>query len=656
MYALPRILRLPPHVVNQIAAGEVIERPASVLKELLDNALDAGATRVTIDAEAGGLQLLRVVDDGHGIHPEDLPLALTSHATSKLRQADDLAAIRTLGFRGEALASIASVAEVTLHSRPAGQDLGGQIECRGGELGPVKPWAGPPGTRVEVRHLFFNTPARRKFMRTPATEMGHLAETVTRFALACPRLALSFTHQQRLVYDVPASASWTDRVRLFFGAELADKLLPLDARQGPVRLTGFIADPAIDRGNARLQYLFVNGRWVRDRTLSHALQEGYHGLLMSGRYAVAFLFLELPPEMVDVNVHPTKAEVRFRDNQAVHHLVRAAVRQALQQLPAAVPLAVPSGRQPGSTAAAKLLRPATVPAEFQLTEAPSRPRLDFAAPAEPARRLAPQPLAGGLVDNGAPAGLAESGVATSLPASQAGSPPASPGRPAEPPLLRAPAVAETQAVPAASPQADTLHAAVEFFSGPGTGKAFQLHNAYIVMEIAEGMLVIDQHALHERILYEQLKTRVRTGPVEAQRLLIPEPLDLPAEQHALLLEHRQDLAALGIDLDDFGGTTVLILSYPTALARLSPSLLVRQVAEHLQVSPRLPAPEQLRDHLLRLMACKAAVKAGDPLSDAELMSLLAHRDLVADSHHCPHGRPTSLLLSKKDLDRQFQRE
>jgi DNA mismatch repair protein MutL len=656
MYALPRIHRLPPHVVNQIAAGEVIERPASVLKELLDNALDAGASRVTIDAEAGGLELLRVVDDGRGIHPEDLPLALTSHATSKLRQVDDLAAIRTLGFRGEALASIASVAEVMLQSRPASLDLGGQIECRGGELGPVKPWAGPPGTRIEVRHLFFNTPARRKFMRTPATEMGHLAETVTRCALACPRLALTFTHQQRLVYDVPASASLTDRIRLFFGAELANMLLPLEGRQGPVRVTGFIADPAIDRGNARLQYLFVNGRWVRDRTLSHALQEGYHGLLMSGRYAVAFLFLELPPELVDVNVHPTKAEVRFRDSQAVHHLVRASVRQALQHLPAAVPLAVPTGRPQGVTSAAGLLRPTAQQSEFQLTRVPTRARLDFTAATEPANRLAPQPQPDGQVEAKASASPSLAGTPDSLPASQAGTTSGLPGSLPERAEPTSPASAATEPGSAEATLADSPNAAAELAGGPAPGKAFQLHNAYIVMEIAEGMLVIDQHALHERILYEQLKTRVRTGPVEAQRLLIPEPLDLPAEQHALLLEHRTDLAALGIDLDDFGGTTVVILSYPTAFARVTPSLLVRQIAEHLQISPRPPAPEQLRDQLLRMMACKAAIKAGDPLSDAELMALLAHRDLVADSHHCPHGRPTSLLLSKKDLDRQFQRE
>ena len=595
----PRIHLLPAHVVNQIAAGEVIERPASVLKELLDNAVDAGATRIVVDAVAGGLDLLRVVDDGCGLHPDDLPLAFASHATSKLRQAEDLAAIRTMGFRGEALASIGSVAEVLLQSRPRGAEIGAQIECRGGALTPVKPWAGPEGTRLEVRNLFFNTPARRKFMRTPATEMGHLSEIVTRFALGCPQLGICLNHQERAVFEVPATANLADRIRLFLGRDVADKLLPVEATQGPVRLTGFVADPSIDRGNARLQYLFVNGRWVRDRTLGHALQEGYHGLLMVGRYAVAFLFLELPPELVDVNVHPTKAEVRFRDGQAMHHLVRAAVRQALQKVQAAVTVPLTPARTP-QPSGFELIAPRPHPT----------PTLPFSAPVQ--QEPSPTPLP----------------------------------RPAWPTSPEPPAPVASAAPPSASLVREMP---------PTTGKAFQLHNAYIVLEIDEGMLVIDQHALHERILYEQLKERARTGPIEAQRLLIPEPVDLPPDQQALLLERQADLARLGVGVQDFGGGTVLVTSYPTAMSRLTPAQLVLQIVEHLQTSPKAPTAEQLRDELLRMMACKAAVKAGDPLSDAEIMALLAHRDLVADTHHCPHGRPTSLLFSKKDLDRQFQR-
>src|SRR5438067_2019333 len=327
---MPRILQLPPEVVTKIAAGEVIERPASRVKELLENAIDAGARRIEIDLEQGGAELIRVVDDGCGSEPDALPLAFASHATSKLRDADDLFRIGTLGFRGEALASISGVAQVTLQSRPPERPDGAELTCHGGQLAPVRSWNGSPGTRIEVRHLFYNTPVRRKFLRTTATEVGHVCEAVTRLALSYPTLHLVLRHNGKLVHEVPGTAGLSDRIRLFFGAEVADRLYQLETGQGPVRLRGYVADPSCERGNAKLQYLFVNGRCVRDRSLGHALQEGFRGLLMTGRYAVAFLFLELPPEAVDVNVHPTKSEVRFRDGQALYHLVLSAVRERLR--------------------------------------------------------------------------------------------------------------------------------------------------------------------------------------------------------------------------------------------------------------------------------------------------------------------------------------
>ncbi|MCI0459944.1 MAG: DNA mismatch repair endonuclease MutL, partial [Gemmataceae bacterium] len=326
---MPRIRQLPHSVITKIAAGEVIERPASVLKELLENSVDAGSTRIDIDAEQGGSDLIRVVDDGCGITAEDLPLAFASHATSKLQSADDLFRIGTLGFRGEALSSIGGVAQVTLQSRPARVSCGAEITCHGGDLSIVRDWNGSPGTRIEVRHLFYNTPVRRKFLRTTSTEMGHLCEQFTRLALARPGLHLTLRHNGKSVYEVPASATLLDRLGLFFGPEVRDQLYPIDAIQGPACLRGFIADPACERGNAKMQYLFLNGRWIRDRSLGHALQEAYRGLLMTGRYAVAFLFLDVPPDEVDVNVHPTKAEVRFRNSHALYSLVFGAVRQCL---------------------------------------------------------------------------------------------------------------------------------------------------------------------------------------------------------------------------------------------------------------------------------------------------------------------------------------
>src|SRR3954471_18383711 len=326
---MPRIQQLPPSVVTKIAAGEVIERPASVVKELLENAVDAGAARIDIDLEQGGAELIRVCDDGHGIEPADLPFVFASHATSKLKDADDLFRIGTLGFRGEAMASIGGVARVTVQSRAAGQAEGREALCDGGDLGPVRPWNGAPGTRVEVRHLFFNTPVRKKFLRTMSTELGHVVEAVTKLALANPGLHLVLRHNGRLVHEVPADAGLVDRIGLFFGKEVREALIEVGGEQGPVALAGHVANPACDRGNAKLQYLFVNGRCVRDRSLGHALQEAFRGLLMTGRYAVGFLFLRLPPDQVDVNVHPTKSEVRFRDSQALYHLLRACVKRAL---------------------------------------------------------------------------------------------------------------------------------------------------------------------------------------------------------------------------------------------------------------------------------------------------------------------------------------
>jgi DNA mismatch repair protein MutL len=590
----PRIAQLPPLVVNQIAAGEVIERPASVVKELLENSIDAGSGRIDIDVEQGGAELIRVVDDGCGIEPDDLPLAFASHATSKLRGADDLFRIGTLGFRGEALASIGGVARVTLQSRPPGSTCGAAITCDGGDLSPVRPWNGAAGTRIEVRQLFFNTPVRRKFLRAAATEIGHISEACTRLGLASvrtperPGLHLVLRHNNKPVLEVPATTTLFDRVGTFFGPEVQGKLYAIEAEAGPARLSGFIADPACERGTARLQYTFVNGRWVRDRSLGHAVQEAYRGLLMTGRYAVVFLFLRLPPEQVDVNVHPTKAEVRFRNAQAVHHLVYSAVRQRLRaenlvprlQVPADAPTAgiKPAAHPEAPTAGVK---PAAHPTGHPTAHPAERPApvLAFTAPPPPAPPL---------------------------------------------PALQAP-------------------------------KVIQLYDAYLVVETEAGMLVIDQHALHERILFEQLQRRLGAGQLEVQRLLIPEPVDLTAEQAARLLECREALAELGLGVEEFGGDTVLLTGYPALLGRRSPRDLLRAVVDHLMTRDRLPSREVLFNDLLSVLACHAAVRAGERLSPEMMAELVAQRELADDAHHCPHGRPTALLFSRHELERQFRR-
>jgi DNA mismatch repair protein MutL len=598
---VPRIQQLPESVITKIAAGEVIERPASVVKELLENSVDAGARRIEVDVEEGGADLIRVVDDGCGIAPDDLPLAFATHATSKLISADDLFHVATLGFRGEALASIGGVAQVTLQSRQAGQQCGAETSCRGSVLGPVRPWNGAPGTRIEVRHLFYNTPVRRKFLRTTGTEMGHLCEVFTRLALAQPALHMVLRHGGKEVYEVPATANLLDRIGLFFGQEVRDRLYPIEAAAGPVRLTGFVADPACERGNAKMQYLFLNGRWIRDRSLGHALQEAYRGLIMSGRYPVTFLFLEMPADLVDVNVHPTKAEVRFREGQGLYSLLLNAVRRRLSLANLTPRLQVPSTLAP--------------------------PRAPLAAPRKGAAEAADEDFTRGFalpVRRDEPSHLWDAALL------QQPAPP-SPSLPVR-----------EEPAPKLLPESPIL-------------KAIQLHNAYLVLETAEGMLVVDQHALHERILFEQLKRRIKAGTLEIQQLLTPEPIELTAEQAARTLEQREALAALGVGVQDFGGGTVLLTSYPALLGKRPPQTILKAVIDHLCSKDRPPTREQLFNDLLSLMACHSAVRSGDPLTQEEIATLIAMRALADDTHHCPHGRPTSLLFTRHDLDRQFRR-
>lgn len=599
---MPRIRQLDAVLVNQIAAGEVIERPGSALKEMLENAIDAGATQIDVEVEQGGVELIRVVDDGCGIVPDDLPLALSSHATSKVSSADDLEKIQTLGFRGEALASIGSVAQVLVQSRTREQEQGAQLACDGGKFSSIEVWNGRPGTRIEVRHLFYNLPARRKFLKTIPTEMGHLSEAVIRLALGFPHIGISLKHNDRDVYDIPPNSPLDDRITRFFGDEVGKKLIPITAEQGPIKVSGFIADPVVNRGNNRLQYFFVNGRCIRDRTLQHALQDGMHGLLMVGRFGVGYLYLEMPPELVDVNVHPSKAEVRFRDSQVLHHLVRSAVRKALHGLPMHSTLTTPTS---GSAGAWRLQTP----------PAPQRPlfpepgRLEMGRQALP--ELPPPPRS------------FETTPIISMPAPM----PVFQPEPAPEPVLPS-------------------------YDGP---RALQFHNSYLVVLDGDGMLIIDQHALHERILFEQLKDRMRDGQLEVQRLLVPEPVDLPAEQYALALVHQEQLAKLGLEIQPFGGASLLVSSYPAILKRARPAAMLRAAIEHLATAGEAPRVELLLDRLLATMACHAAVKAGDKLTPAEMDALLAQRHLCNDSHHCPHGRPTSLFFSKAELDKQFER-
>ncbi|HEX6987795.1 MAG TPA: DNA mismatch repair endonuclease MutL, partial [Planctomycetaceae bacterium] len=602
---MPRIRQLPPEVVNQIAAGEVIERPASIVKELVENSLDALATRIEVEVVRGGIDLVRVADDGEGIEPDDLVLAVTSHATSKIAGSDDLFRIRTMGFRGEALASIASVSRFRLRSRTAENDTAFEVAAAGGAVEPPRPCGGPVGTTVEVRDLFHNVPVRRKFLRSVSTEFGHVCEQFTRVALANPRLHAVLRHNERVVFELPPTDRLLDRLVLFHGGELAEKLIWVESESNGIRLWGYVGHPSLSKPSRKGQYLFLNGRWIQDRSLQHALGEAYRGLLMVGRYPVAYLFVEMPPELVDVNVHPTKAEVRFEDGSAVYRQLLSTLRSRFLSLDFETAASLPAGRAAG-VAVAEEDRREQIQSEFT---AWAESALSAWTPeAEPAVEAATSG------DDAAEEERSDIPLAVGL-------------RPTGPPGEAGRLTADERhgtAPPAVSP-----------------ARAMQVLDTYLVVETDKGLAVIDQHALHERIMYEHLRKRVLAGAVETQRLLAPEPVELSPKEAALLLAYRETLNRVGYDLEEFGRNTVLLAGYPAMLAKADHHALLRDIADRLADAAG-PSRRDLLDSLLHMMSCKAAIKAGQRLSDDEIHALIAQRHLVDDAHHCPHGRPTAL--------------
>jgi len=663
---MPPIVPLPPHVVNKIAAGEVVERPASVVKELMENAVDAGARRIDVALEQGGVELVRVVDDGCGLAPEELLLAVTSHATSKIRSDEDLMAVATLGFRGEALASIASVSRMVLRSRQPDATAGAELEIVGGTQGQVVPCGCPIGTLIEVRQLFFNTPVRRKFLRSTQTEMAAASEAFTRLALGYPGIHFTFAHNGRVQHDLPPTTDWRERIAGLFDRELADNLIDVESIEGPIRLSGFVANPQHSRPNNRMQYLLLNGRAIRDRSLQHALSEGYRGLLMTGRHPIGFLRLTLPPEQVDVNVHPTKMEVRFQDSGRLYSQLLGTIRTRF------LSSNLTARMQPVAEAAATAQPVGAAARTFAL-----RQQVVDWATAELARRAPSQNVNEEHAATATPFGPATADISLApLESSDAGwdqpearspltihrldlaelnLPRRAPGEHGAngPPAHVGPSAAPEE--PRASAHPLTSHAAVPLASRAEGPLAMQILDSYLVAETDEGMVVIDQHALHERILYEQIRNKVTAGAIERQNLLVPEPVDLAPAEAAAVLEAAELLTGLGISVSSFGGGTVLLSSYPAMLSHFRPAELLQALAALLLTAGRQPKPEDVLDSLMHMIACKAAVKAGDRLSLEEIAALLTQRELAQDAHHCPHGRPTALVFTREELDRQFKR-
>lgn len=638
---MPKIQQLSASVVNKIAAGEVIERPASAVKELMENSLDAGSTRVDVTVEHGGTELIRIADNGCGISPEDMPLTIASHATSKIRSAEELFHVTTLGFRGEALASISEVSQFLLRSRPHDSDCGNEMLVHGGNVQEAQPCGCPPGTIIEIRNLFYNTPVRKKFLKTTQTEFGHISEAFTRIALAHPEVHFTLKHGSRQVHDLPPSNDLRDRVRVFFGAEMADQLIEVESNNEQVTLRGYVGNPRFSRSNNRMQYLFLNGRYIKDRALQHALGEAYRGLLLHGRYPVAFLRMSMPPEMVDVNVHPTKLEVRFQDSGRIYSQLLGTLRQKFLTTDLTSTYRPAEGGEAtsvaGDTQSAEALREelvawakGAVPGEADSTGTRADRQTDFDLDFRSEHRT---PLQLTPIDRSAVG-------AGSLPL-----PPIPSGLPR----------GTSQGEPLPEQPPTELPPEGELPTTGSQHRAIQLHNRYLITETDEGMAVIDQHALHERILYEELREKALARRLEVQRMLVPETLTLAAQEFAAIALATETLAQIGVEVEAFGGDTILIRSYPAILGRRKPAEIVREIVDQLLTDGKNLEKRDLLDELLHMMSCKAAIKAGDRLSREEIDALLDLRHLCQDAHHCPHGRPTSLLFTKEELDRRFQR-
>lgn len=646
---------LAPELVNRIAAGECVERPASVVKELVENSLDAGASRIDVSIADGGRELIQVADDGTGMEADDLRLCVMPHATSKIRLEDDLFNIHTMGFRGEALPSIGSISRLEIISRTRNSDIAHRIRVDGGHIGDVAPCAGPPGTNITVRDLFYCVPARRKFMKTTQTEMGHISEQFARIALAHPGVTFSLRHHKRDFYNLPATADRRQRLADFYGPELAEVLLPIRREGNGILVEGWVAPPKESRGSNKWEYVFVNGRYVRDRFVSHAIKEAYRSLIDPSRYPVAFLFITIDPTQIDVNVHPTKIEIRWRDSNYLHGQVLAALRDKFLATNLDHSLQTQARED---EAYRQRVRQAMVdyftssrPGQASEPRQSSEPRRSGVRTDYEQQRFATAP-SGSPIPSAPPQSLPR-GIPTND-AETVTSPPSETGTP-DVPQDRAERGAQTTERVSAGQAAADRSASADFVASSAAPGFVQIHNAYIVTETPDGLMIIDQHALHERILYEQFRARIAERTLESQRLLLPEAVRVPADRIEILETHAELLRRLGIELVQSGPQTVSLHAFPTLLHRANQRQFVKDLLDILHEQGARPSTETLLHNLLDMMACKAAVKAGDPLTPDEIAALLARREVAERSSHCPHGRPTTLHLTLRDLERQFHR-
>jgi DNA mismatch repair protein MutL len=688
---------LPDHVANQIAAGEVVERPASVAKELVENAIDAGAHRIVIDVEAGGRRLLRVSDDGGGMVRDDAVLAFERHATSKISKSEDLSNIATLGFRGEALASIASVARVELTTRTEDATAATRVVIEGGKMRDVKDAAHPRGTTMAIRDLFFNVPARRKFLRSEATESFHLTNLVTHYALAHPEIAFTLTNNGREVLRVAPANDLRERAYQIFGAEFLDNLLAVSGGHAPVaRVNGFVSAPRDRRTSRDAQYLFVNGRFVRDRLVARALSEGYRAVLPHGVYPAALLFIELPLEEVDVNVHPAKTEVRFRRAPAVADAVREAVRAALAS---AGYVRADAKDQPAVDDELDQTREPFAPVMAAATaEGASQPRIDFAGPdlSEPPASAggasvstgtagvspaAPRPSLDEFIEGAEPERQSLSALEAAKPQNQFVSQVAEPQersthRAAEPrdwgssPTVREGAHATntehlseptastvgsvTQLPPLNSAEKFTREVSVDSLS-TDIRPLGQLDESFIIATDNEGLLLIDQHVAHERILFDKYRALESTRLADSQQLLIPETFDLTPAQTAVFDAIAPELESYGFGLMRLSGRTVAIKATPADLPAGEARNMLAELLDTVDAEKKGSARETLRDDIAASLACHAAIKVNMSLSPEKMRWLIDRLLQTSSPTTCPHGRPVILRLATRDILKGFHR-
>ncbi|MCF6155196.1 MAG: DNA mismatch repair endonuclease MutL [Candidatus Brocadia sp.] len=630
---MSQIKILPVAVINKIAAGEVIDRPAAVVKEVIENAIDAGASRIDTHLEDGGRKLIQISDDGIGMDAEDLALAFQSHATSKLRNADELFAIHTLGFRGEALSSIGAVSHASIISRVKGSLHGAEVTIDGGILGKIKECGAPEGTQVEVRDLFFNVPVRKKFLRTIPTEMAYISEVLTRFALSYPAIHFTLMHNNRTVFNLPPVRDTAERIAICFGDEMKKQLIPVFLREEQFVLSGFIVPPFFDKANARMQFIFLNGRYIKDGAIFRAISESYRGKLMHKRYPILFLFLQVEPTEVDVNVHPTKTEVRFRNTNAIYNYVLSALKEGLSKSTAKT-IAVSSplpGLEKESVAAeeADLVKKSLWEQfSFRKTD-PNLTGLDFQKRMEiplnsPCKKEKLMKEEGREVDG---EGFPNEGKSGGCNTVQAG---------------------------------DEAERKEKAFPSEGTGKkktCFQIHDAFIVEETDGGLNIIDQHALHEIILYHEIERGMRTSQSPSQRLLIPELVELSPKDFFNIISLKENLRGLGVEVEEFGLRTIAIRSFPQVLRRLHGKEFIESLLAGLSDEDYLKGKDIILDKLISIMACKGAVKAGQRLEPQEIEELLKMKKRInAYTNNCPHGRPTTLYFSLDELQKQFKRK